>query len=280
MASPSPAVVAPNDKPAKVLAANPTQSASAEQQPDKPFWYRTLNDPVADFTLALVFSTVLLWRATLRLAREARESAVVQSKKMERSVVAATKSADTATKQVAISEETAYRDLRAYISVDGVEVTDVMSGSIAGNIVFKNAGQTPAAIAVYFATDINNLSLGEPQRNVPERAWQHRPFINRHGEESVYWWYPIYDPKHQAAALAKSSAEIADLVKNPLPYSFYLYGRIEFTDYMRRERVLHFSYRSAGEVKIGEPFKMVPMPTGNHYEDRSKGADHSSAPQV
>jgi hypothetical protein len=50
------------------------------------FLGHTFSEPVAVFTLALVISTVGLWLATLKLAREARAAAAEQSGKMERSI--------------------------------------------------------------------------------------------------------------------------------------------------------------------------------------------------
>jgi len=100
VAKPSPssgARVMPNDEATNVFAGNSDQATGHQEQPDKPFPYglvdRTLNDPVALFTLALVVSTILLWRATMGIARDGKESGAIQAEKMERSIREAAKAA-------------------------------------------------------------------------------------------------------------------------------------------------------------------------------------------
>jgi hypothetical protein len=129
---------------------NLPQQATTEQ-PAQTVWPvsvidRTINDPVALFTLALVVSTILLWRATLRLARGARESANEQRDKMERSIEAAGRAADAAVDQARIADDTAKRELRAYLCLQPVRMDEILPGTQPVRIVFplENTGATPA----------------------------------------------------------------------------------------------------------------------------------------
>jgi len=260
-------IVAPHDESTKALTSNPSQLGSHQEQPQKPFPNglvdRTINDPVALFTLALVVSTILLWRATLRLASEARTASLDQAEKTERSIEAAAKSAQAATEQVKIVQDTAYRELRAYISVDDVSVVSVRDGEFDGTITIHNAGATPAQIEVYLTGWIGDFPTPKPRDlgSAPYRAANHRSFLNRNGVETIQWFYPTTgaDKPGMAAIVAKPSGVGAK--------AFYLYGRVEFTDFQRRRRIIHFSFRNNAVPKVGSKFKMCPTIRGNDYED-------------
>jgi hypothetical protein len=133
VAAPSPpTVIAPNDDATKEVASKPSYANTHQEQPEKPgFIARTFEDPIAFFTLALVASTVLLWRATLRLASEARESA-------RDSIAEAAKANE-------IAEKTAHRQLRAYIVVTGLSPVKFAANQVPRfKVEMKNCGQTPA----------------------------------------------------------------------------------------------------------------------------------------
>jgi hypothetical protein len=142
------AVVAASNPHDQKLSAPPGQNFGAEH-PGKPFWYETLHDPVAAFTLALVISTVLLWRATLRLAREARESSVDQSAEMERSIEAANKTAAAAAAHVGVVEDTAKKELRAYVGFPNVRLIDRFGTDPRFEVWIQNYGKTPAIGVVF-----------------------------------------------------------------------------------------------------------------------------------
>src|SRR4051812_12128318 len=101
---------------------------------NEPVWQAALHDPVAFATVLLVvvtaglwISTFLLWRATVRLAREAKESADAQAERMERSIAAASQTANASTEHVKIAEEIAQRELRAYICLRPVRMDEIIA---------------------------------------------------------------------------------------------------------------------------------------------------------
>jgi hypothetical protein len=105
-------------------------------------------------TLGLVFFTGTLWWATRRL----QQFAEIQSHEMRRSIKAAERAASAALRHVTVAEETAERQLRAYVFVISGEVLaaepngnlifpvqQITEGTRAAtNIRFQNTGQTPA----------------------------------------------------------------------------------------------------------------------------------------
>jgi hypothetical protein len=116
----------------------------------KTLWERTTSDPVAFFTFWLVVSTiglgvstVLLWRAGEKQYRHARTAAFRQSRDMRESLRVAEKSADVGLAAINLSEGTAERQLRAYIT--GKEaVIFAKDTDCRIHLKFVNSGQTPA----------------------------------------------------------------------------------------------------------------------------------------
>jgi hypothetical protein len=95
---------------------NPT---SGKGEGHKSLWERTWEDPVAFFTLwiaiftcVLAASTIGLWIATILTLRHSRE--------------------------------TAERQLRAYLTIEGGGVLLLNGNTISANVKFRNTGQTPA----------------------------------------------------------------------------------------------------------------------------------------
>lgn len=223
--------------------------------------YGVVTEPVALFTLALVVSTVLLWQATLRLASEARESATEQAGKMERSVKAADRTAAAAANQVKIAQDTAYRQLRAYI---GVEPSVELVGPqiINCRIDVHNAGQTPARFKVFVGTWIGPFPVAGLPAEAPEPIWhgQHNPFVNARSTEIVRWFHPPSPSQNEQSGL-----DIANMIANPGTRTFYFYGRVEFTDFLKKERTLRFAFRRHGTPVIGQPIDLIPLNFGNEY---------------
>jgi len=94
----------------------------------------------------LAIYTACLWGATKRLAKDAKDTSDRQSREMQESLRIATESANAAKLTVQTMDDTAQRQLRAYISITGGEMVEKIEGSnIFGfKVTFKNAGQTPA----------------------------------------------------------------------------------------------------------------------------------------
>jgi hypothetical protein len=212
-------------------------------------------------------ANVLNMRENARSTRRA----VASAKETADALEAANKSAEAAAGQVKVAQDTAYRQLRAYISVEGVKISKVWDTGVSGHIHVHNAGQTPAAVTLHFATAILGIPCLDPRQHgpVPIQQWQHQPFLNAGSTDEVYFWYPIYpDERAKDAATAAARMKMSELIAGGGSLGFFVYGRVEFADFMRRSRVLHFSYRSSGKVILGQPFDLIPTPQANGYEDR------------
>lgn len=200
------------------------------EQPEKPFWYRTIHDPLAIFTLALVASTVLLWRATLRLAREARESSTEQGRKMERSIVESTKATEAMREANEIARDTAKRQLRAYLSIAGNDDCEVVVGApVAANLTIKNDGQTPAHDVVVTvqvsrkAHPINPASFAVEPNEVADSK------LMIAAGQSVYSYTEL-----NATTQAEHDAFAADAI------SYFTYGLITYRDIFDDEHATKF----------------------------------------
>lgn len=114
----------PQNQASKALAAEPSQQGHTEQNPIKAFAHDTFDYPIAVFTLFLVGSTIMLWLATLKLAREGRKGAIEQN---------------------TIAKDTAKRQQRAYVMAEDQAVTGLFRGGPATcHLKVFNRGQTPA----------------------------------------------------------------------------------------------------------------------------------------
>jgi hypothetical protein len=216
---------------------------------------------VSILTVVLVFLT---FEREMLNAKAARGDAKDAANAAERALEAANKTAKAAAGQVKIARETAYLQLRAYLSIDRITVLDVTKGVITGSLFVKNAGQTPAAIKFYVNQWIGDV-VGSipPEAPAPYFFAQHNPFVNARSIEEIKWFYPLHtegNPEGIAALCA---------LDRPPARLFIIYGRIEFTDYQGKlSRVLHFAYRNNGRIEVGEKFEFIAFPFGNTYEER------------
>ncbi len=224
-------------------------------------------------TILLVYRTFEEQRAANAHARRqflhAREDALATARAATETLAATNKIADAASEQVKIAQEAAYRQLRAYISIEKPKVTSVTKTAIVGKLTIRNAGQTPAAIKLYLATRIEKY----PSLEIPEGAPApllfsfHGPYINAHSSEIVTWFYQLESLK----PTQDGPAEIARVIAEPVDFALYLYGRIEFMDYKRHRRVLKFAFRNEGGLTLGDAGdRMIATPWGSDYEDLDK----------
>jgi hypothetical protein len=166
-------------------ATNPQQLTGVGQVSHEAWPYgvidRTINEPVALFTLALVVSTVLLWRATLRLAREARESANVQAEKMERSIAAANLAASHAQTSAAAAQDAlkhaktvSNTELRPWVAVS-VEPQSIKrigeQNHFQNTIVFQNVGRTVAKSFIARIQLEFNKEIVKLDHDLPKHVW-------------------------------------------------------------------------------------------------------------
>lgn len=152
-------------------------TGTTQQQPEG-FWQTTYNDPVAVFTLALAIATTglwgftaALWRATYQLSKDAKASGEAQADMMERSLAEARVSADAARASVEISQDTAKRQLRAYVGVISAKIRNWTPGKTPVFLFeFRNAGQTPAIGVV---ARVFSCATSEDCERVKMDRWAH-----------------------------------------------------------------------------------------------------------
>ena len=254
------------------------EDADLAAQRQMAMWTKWMGIAAFFAILVSIAGVFLVWttfretrRANVTASKEfarARLDARKAAKSSEEALRIGTKSAAAAADQVTVAQDTAYRELRAYLSVEEVTIELVTADFIKGKLVVRNAGKTPAQIKVFMTGWIGP----HPQPKLygvgptPYDYRMHKPFINRGGAESIDWFFPLLPIQGDVDA----AADIAKLVADPVHTVVFVYGRIEFFDFLQRERILHFAFRNHGAIKIGEGCEMYPLPFGNHYEERAK----------
>jgi hypothetical protein len=174
------------------------------------FVVKTFDDPVALFTLVLTLSTIGLWAQTERLARG--------------------------------GEETAKRQLRAYLMVQSKELGVFDDDEIPTEFVFEmtNVGQTPAKI-ISIMRDINIFDSGH--RELPEG---HKDFYLPHH-------FPNTNQPLFAGGVRRFSARKSDLTKDQKGLIkkgeklLFIWGSVLYRDAFDREWLTNFRYAYGGE---------------------------------
>ena len=172
--------------PARIVIAQTGRPTHPDQNPVAGFLTATFSDPVSAFTLALVVSTVLLWRATLRIAEDTKQAGKIQADKMERSVAEASRAAaamEDVSKSMAINADQIVRSvdlqkrygqmqLRPYLTVllgEGVWQDENNVFEIRPKVL--NTGHTPAkdvrwriGIGIVRGADLESFRFPLPER--------------------------------------------------------------------------------------------------------------------
>jgi hypothetical protein len=227
-------IIIQQNKPGKTFTARPTQQASTEQNPVKAIWEAVFPDSISLFTAALFLATIALWLATLKIAREGRKSADIQADKMERSVVEAANAAKAIKRQNEIAEDTAKRQLRAYVGFPSMHLIDRHQNDPRFSVEVKNFGQTPANnVTIHSVIDARPKGSPRPPFNMMHEFGTLEPdrvqiYVAGFGSENLI---------NHAAQLA--TGEINIHLSGMLTY-FDIYGRYyfkEFTAYVSHRRL-------------------------------------------
>lgn len=171
---PLPAVV-------KVLPPNTADKKTAEEGNQRhdyssaEWWLVYLTAILVSATIGLMIYTGNLWRATVRLSRDATVTAKRQAEDMKKSLhiadvtaSAAHASALSAERLVKTMEDTADRQLRAYVFVYAADIEGIDSANPPeAVVVIKNSGQTPAFDVLHvggigFGKSFDTLSAAIP----------------------------------------------------------------------------------------------------------------------
>lgn len=103
---------------------------------------------LAAFTIFLAIFTFLLWWATYKLARDAKNAAARQATDTQTSLATAKQAANASTDMGATMERNARYELRAYVGVQHVHIENGNGGDHRGIFVIKNFGKTMAKATV------------------------------------------------------------------------------------------------------------------------------------
>lgn len=96
-------------------------------------------------TWGLALYTARLWRATLKVTRQAKKDAITQGKKTDDAIREANRSANAMEAQVKKTDEIAQRELRAYLGIVEMKLARRQDdGHVYYTIRLKNYGSTPA----------------------------------------------------------------------------------------------------------------------------------------
>jgi hypothetical protein len=267
-APPSGAIVISHDKAAKALAGDPGQSGSYQEQPEKPFPYglvdRTINEPVALFTLALVVSTFLLWRATMRIARDSKESGITQAAKMERSAVAMEGvkesmaiNADQIVRSVDLQKQYGQMQLRPYLVVlvgTGLLQTDKLRFQVDPKVL--NTGATPARnvswrikLAVVGAKDAEAFKFPLPEKVGGANL------IAQHQDYNLSAALPDRVSDEDAVQLASAGPDKL----------LFVYGCVSYRDGFKRRYLTTFAQQVWWEIQRDKDGNVTAAPLRGRY---------------
>lgn len=141
---------------------------------------------------------------------------------------AANKSAEAAEQTVKIMQDTAQRQMRAYISVNGITDWTVDEGYIGFRLTIRNTGQTPA----YNLRSGSKVSIAPFPRMDP---LPHVPLT----EKSLATLGPATEQYLIPYGHALSTSELAGFEKTEV--AIYIHGRIEYHDAFGQLRVTSFT---------------------------------------
>jgi hypothetical protein len=213
----------------------------------KTLWERTTSDPVAFFTFWLVISTiglgastVMLWRAGEKQFRLARRSSAIQSRDMQASIAASNRTASMAARAAEaahtsnkIAQETAERQLRAYIVPEKVTATVMKIGlSPEVQVQLRNSGQTPA-----YRVMINTL-IGIRPATTPASELDWNIPMSR---ATVAPNMEIFILGGGSRLLKPLTQTDVDAIKDGRSI-FYVYGEVRYADAFGNNRTTKYSY--------------------------------------
>ena len=204
---------------------NSENSNCCEPKPDKDWVQELRTDPIATFTGLLFFVTVLLWWSTHCLVRGA--------------------------------EDTAKRQLRAYVFVGEAAIIHAGTNMVEAAIKVKNFGQTPA----YDVT----ISTAARAFNIPGDIIAFAP--TPVGPDSSRF---VFGP----GAEGRYSISLHTLIGEPEAMvglkagegALYVYGEIRYRDTFKRQVVAQFRFVIGGSVGWPSDNRMVVCQEGNEEE--------------
>ncbi len=167
---------------------------------------------LAAITLFLAFYTARLWKATVELGRDAKNTSERQSREMQESIAVARQSADAAEQAIKATRDAYIASERPWVSVNATINSDLVrkDNGIEFAVLFtvKNYGNSPA-IDVWVDYEVVALRIAQDQfGGVRERIEARRkiPGITSNGiqlfpseEKTIRWINPLNSAEIEAA---------------------------------------------------------------------------------
>jgi hypothetical protein len=207
--------------------ARPVDASHEEEddvQPENRWMYRFTTDPVATFTGLLFAATVLLWWATRGLVKGA--------------------------------EQTAERQLRAYVVAEAASIRDADSSQSFGvTVVIHNFGQTPA---YKYATSLNVQLVEASTNSITELL------TNPKSQQTQASIGPGAIILANSTLRAFAPAERAALASGTT--TLFVFGEIRYTDAFGAARYTRFRYLYGHPYALGEDGALPMAETGNEAD--------------
>ena len=214
--------------------AEPAHQAIVEHHLPHTGWDRWWDDPLLVFTFVLALATILLGGATIALWRSTKKLWLAGEK------------------QLTHSENTAKRQLRAYVGLRKYEIEGTGIGEHPKvTLTFQNAGQTPAhSVTVQYGIGVDNFPQPELARTaaLPDA-------------KSVAVLLPgAFMKPALACPRGMSQAEINAI--NAGTAAIYCFGVVKYRDIFDEPRQTEFRLMMGGDLG-GYPDKLGVTETGN-----------------
>ena len=201
---------------------------------------------IAAFTIALVLATGFLFFSSEKVADAAKDSA---------------KAAQAA---VELSDKTAERELRAYLSVTGFHITNLKVGEhIRAQIVLTNAGKTPA---YHVKFNISTMGIRDfPAPNYVPAPTPPEPYIGGVPTAPNGGTFSI-SPVRALPLLSQEEFEAIKPNENPMGSAIYIMGVVSYIDAFNKLRTTRFYGAYGGQYGTNAIGAVAQMSEGNEAD--------------
>lgn len=223
-----------------------------KREQSKSFWERTTQDPVAFFTLWLaIFTMVLSAVAVIQIKFLIRAEGITT-----KTAQAAKDSAEAAKEAVTLSDKTAGRQLRAYVSADKGVIT-IEGTKIECFFSLKNSGQTPAYKLSTKPKIVINRTPDNPVFATINREINMGAIIGPGGEFEINGKFDL--------AINAPDAELVKILLGSIDDGstiLYIYGRVDYEDVFDKFRTLYYRFKAVKH--ISGQWALQPEAEGNY----------------
>lgn len=207
--------------------------ATVEQRPPEARWDRWWDDPLLVFTFVLALATVLLGGATVALWQSTKKLWLAGEK------------------QLTHSQDTAKRQLRAYVGLRSPKIEGTAIGEHPKvTLLFQNAGQTPAhEVTVQYGIGVDHFPQPQLERRLDEA-------------KSVAVLLPGAFMKPSLISSGPTLRQIEIDAVNAGSAAIYCFGVVKYRDIFGDPHQTDFSLMIGGDLG-GYPDNLKVTKTGN-----------------